>query len=229
LEPERVSPELVLVDPELAERELARLTEKARLAELVDTAALRRAVKDEIGPAEPALLGTRRRTATDYSRRRLLPAALMGSLLANGFLVADRVTPEGQESSAGVPVVVRLVTVTQGLSGEIASTAPSTPSRSHRVRSQPARHLVATKASVEQKLFSLILAAPARKLPRAFVDPKTGLVRNNVHVVCRRTKKRSFLCAIRRPTNDARQGLFVRYRPGLEGKGVFNWYGYRSR
>jgi hypothetical protein len=73
----------------------------------------------------------------------------------------------------------------------------------------------------------LIVAAPARKLPRTLVDSKTGLVKDNVQVVCRRTATRSFLCTVRLPTYRSNEGLYVRYRSRRNGGGVFEWYGYR--
>jgi hypothetical protein len=84
-----------------------------------------------------------------------------------------------------------------------------------------------TKASAERKVISFILAAPARKLFRRFVDARTGLVKNNVQVVCQRRATRSFLCAVRLPTDKPSAGIFVRYSPGRKGEDSFRWYGYR--
>src|SRR5947207_14461415 len=80
VQPEPVSPELVLIDPELARRERARLEEKAYLQEVLDVAAFRRAL--EIEPAPDEETGRRTplwREAASLSRRRLMPAALMCS------------------------------------------------------------------------------------------------------------------------------------------------------
>lgn len=228
LEQEPVSPELVLVDPELARRERARLSEKAYLAERVDVAALRRAVESSIDSPETAPPTALRGTIAHHLRTRLLPAALMCSLLANGFLAAHLVArTDATGSKARVAVAVRTVTATETLSGQATNTAPSRVVRSttHQTSSRAPRRLEVTKASVERKLVSLILAAPARKLPRALIDPKTGLVKNNVQVVCHRAKGRSFLCTVRLSTQRAKQAFFVRYRPRREGKGVFTWYG----
>lgn len=219
METEPVSPELVLVDPELAERERARLREKARLAELVDISTLRRAVEAQVSPREPALEPSPWHTVADYSRRRLLPAALLCSVFASGLFAAHLITSNNQGSRVGVPVAVRTVTPAHQL------TAKTTP----RIQSQPSRHLDPAKAAVERRLVSLILDAPPSNLPPAFVDRTTGLVKNNVQVVCRRSTRRSFLCSARPPTEGARQGLFVRYRFARNGKGTFRWYGYRQR
>jgi hypothetical protein len=82
---------------------------------------------------------------------------------------------------------------------------------------------------VERKLISLILAAPSKKLPRAFVNPVTGLVKNNVRFVCRAAAKRSFLCAIRLSSDSSDRAFYVRYRVTAAGKDVFTWYGYRRQ
>ena len=47
MQPEPVSPELVLIDPELARRERARLEEKAYLKSVLEVAALRRAAESQ--------------------------------------------------------------------------------------------------------------------------------------------------------------------------------------
>ena len=225
--PEPVSPELVLVDPELARRERARLEEKAYLQSVLDVAALRRASESQPPPVEETV---RRRPpwrgATNFAKRRLLPAALLCSLLANGFLVADLVARQGEEAAQ---VAVRMVTLT-----EIASTVPpafavTTGHRETRTATTVSTTTTApgTKTDVERRIVSLILSAPVRKLPRNFIDPTTGLVKNNVQVVCKKRKQRSFLCAVRLPSGSASKALYVRYRTSKNGDGVFTWYGYQ--
>jgi len=214
VEPEPVSPELVLVDPELARRERARLEERAYLDETLNISALRRALEIQSGgvvDAEPRR--SRFAELATFSRRRLLPAALMTSLLANGLFVARLVSDHGQQVSAQVaPVALSFASSTVPTSATTLR-APKTPGVS--------------KAFVERKLVSLIIASPTRKLPRNFVDPTTGLVKNNVQVVCNRRGQRSFLCAVRLPSDVANKALYVRYRVVKDGHGVFKWYGYR--
>src|SRR5262249_2671837 len=65
------------------------------------------------------------------------------------------------------------------------------------------------------------------KLPRKFVDPATGLVRNNVRVVCTRSRQKTYLCRVALPGDPPGAGLLVRYRPGPHGKERYTWYGYR--
>jgi hypothetical protein len=227
VQPEPVSPELVLIDPELARRERARLEEKAYLQEVLDVVALRRAVDAGSPPDEE----TRRRRPgwrdiATVSRQRVLPAALLCSLLANGLLVADLVARKGDEATQ---VAVRMVTLTASTSTTAQPTsvvpAEKPKSKSRRVPPTKAISKAPTKASVEQRVVSLILSAPRRKLPRDFVDPTTGLVKNNVQVICEQREHQSFLCAVRLPSESANKPLYVRYRTRENGKGVFTWYG----
>jgi hypothetical protein len=85
----------------------------------------------------------------------------------------------------------------------------------------------AAKGAIERRIVSLILLAPSGKLPRAFIDTTTGLVKNNVQVVCQRKKNRSFLCAVRPPSQSASKALYVRYRTDKNGHGLFKRYGYK--
>jgi hypothetical protein len=224
--PEPISPELVLVDPVLARRERARLEENARLQDLFDVGSLRRAVETQPPPVEETV--PRRATWRDaaaYSRRRLVPAALMCSLLANGLFVAHVLARKGEEATQ---VAVRMVTLT-----ESAATTPTTSDAQSRGRESSVAPKVskstppATKGAVERQVVSLILTAPARKLPRNFIDPATGLVKNNVQVVCTKAKQRSFLCAVRLSRSNVSKAIYVRYRTAKTGRGVFKWYGYR--
>src|SRR5207248_11347094 len=115
------SPELVLVDPELARRERARLEEKAYLQNVLDVAALRRAVESQTLPAETVHPRRQWRAATTVAKRRLVPAALLCSLLANGRCVAHLVARQGEEATQ---VAVRIVTRTESVAVPRSSTAP---------------------------------------------------------------------------------------------------------
>jgi hypothetical protein len=227
LQPEPVSPELVLVDPELAERERARLVEKARLTSyievesagppsVVDIETLRRAVADDVSYWDEEQVTSRPRIPLgELARRKLLPAALMFSLLANGFLAADLIVrTDGRQAAAVVPAAERPANVSQVQSVAATAAAPRTVSTPQ-------------KTLVEQRLVALILRAPPHKLPHAFVDPATGLVKNNVRVVCRAARAGSYLCVVQLPAGGPSGGLVVRYRRARGGKGVFTWYGYR--
>jgi hypothetical protein len=214
-----------LVDPELARRERARLEEKAYLQSVLGVAALRRAAESQPPPVEETVRRRpRSRNATTFAKRRIVPAALMCSLLANGFLVADLVARQGEEAAQ---VAVRMVTLTEGAPTVPPTNAVATREREARAATNVSTTVPGTKSAVERKVVALILSAPARKLPRNFIDPITGLVKNNVQVVCRKRKLRSFLCAVSLPADSASKALYVRYRTGKNGNGLFTWYGYR--
>jgi hypothetical protein len=224
LQPEPVSPELVLVDPELTRRERARLEEKAYLRSVLDVAALRRASESQPPPVEETV--RRRppwRDATTFAKRRLVPVALLSSLLANGFLVADFVARHGEEATQ---VAVRMVTSTERAPTVTPASVVATGQRETRT-ARTVSAAAGTKTDVERKIVSLILSAPARTLPRNFIDPTTGLVKNNVQVVCKKRNQRSFLCAVRLPSDSASKALYVGYRTSKNGHGVFKWYRYK--
>ena len=219
MQPEPVSPELALIDPELARRERARLEEKASLKSVLDVAALRRAAESQPAPkAETVRRKTQWGDATTFAKRRLVPAALLCSLAANGFFIAHVVTRGvGEEATQ---VAVRMVTQTETASTESAPTVPP-------VSAVPT--VLSTKAAVERKVVALILSAPARRLPHDLIDSTTGLVKNNVQVVCKKqqVQRRSFLCAVRLPSEASNKALYVRYRTNKNGRAAFRWYGYK--
>lgn len=214
MQPEPVSPELVLVDPELALRERARLEEAAYLREVIDAATLPIPVETSIAAiAEPeptTTTTTAWRSTGGFARRRLLPAALMCSLLVNGFLVAELLADEPQQTSAAAERA--------SLS---SSAVPQTLAR--RFSTRGATRAVVTRRTVERKLASFIVAAPAGKLPRRFVDPATGLVKNNVQIACSRKPRSSFVCAVRLPGDRVSRSFYVRYRARSNGEGSFKW------
>jgi hypothetical protein len=218
VQPEPVSPELVLVDPALAERERARLVEKARLAEF-DVELLRRAVVHDVEAAEAhesSVDAAPRRDLRVFAREKLLPVALGCSLFANGILASVLVVRAdgGQAAANASPTPVQ---VTVSVAGSVAP-ASRVPTPSPKLSG---------KAIAERKLVALMLRSPAGKLPRKFVDPTTGLVRNNVRVVCTRSRHKTYLCRVALPGDPPNAGLLVRYRPGPHGKERYTWYGYR--
>jgi len=176
---------------------------------VLDVAALRRAVESQPPVEEIVRPGTQWGDATTFARRRLVPAALLCSLAVNGFLVAHFVARS--DGQAAAPVAVRMVT----------PTVPTVPPVSTASTAAPG-----TKSAVERKVVALILSAPARRLPRDLIDSTTGLVKNNVQVVCKKKSGRpSFLCAVRLPFGSTSKALYVRYRTDKNGRGAFKWYG----
>ena len=209
MQPEPVSPELVLIDPELARRERARLEEKAYLKSVLEDAALRSVAELQPPPVAEVVRPTAHwRDATTFAKRRLVPVALLCSLAANGFLIAHLMTRGVGEQAT--QVAVRMVTLTES--------APAAPPVST-VSTVPG-----TKAAIERKVVGLILSAPARRLPSRLIDSATGLVKNNVQVVCRKQQqRRSFLCTVRLPAEGANKALYVRYQTDKNGRAAFKW------
>jgi hypothetical protein len=221
----------------LAERERARLVEKARLAEF-DVAELRRAVEHDFDLLEPEP-ATHDRDLRAVARRTFVPAVLGCSLFANGILASLLVTHgDGRHVAANAtpPAASVTATLTRALHAK-----PKAPAKQKTLAKRPTKRRTTRrprtiaprrlpeKTIAEQKLVALILQAPARKLPRRFIDPKTGLVRNNVRVVCRLSTRRSYLCTIRLPGDAAGRGIRVRYRRARSGKELFTWYGDTAR
>jgi hypothetical protein len=56
---------------------------------------------------------------------------------------------------------------------------------------------VETRATVERNVLALVVQSPAGKLPPTLIDRQTGLAKNNLPAVCRRTRNsRSFRCIV---------------------------------
>lgn len=233
---EPISPELVLIDLELAKRERARLLELARLEEFLlqqevrleqnrlahqlDVEALRQALEPGTDPDEPPDEGWRRDVAR-FSRLRVLPAIAACSLFVNGYFLADLLSRTGEEASTAA-IAVGQSSTNQSVSAD--QSAPTSvirenlkPSTARRITAKPSA-ATKKKRSVERKLVSQILAAPARRLPRPFIDAKTGLVRNNVQIVCRAARAGAFLCVVRMPAQGRQRAISVRYRVDRRGK-----------
>jgi hypothetical protein len=183
-----ISPELVLVDPELAQ--IARI----RLAE---SAVARPGPPVRLAPpvtATPRLrhvAATARRTAG-----RTMPTVLLLSLLLNLLFAASLFAGD--------------------------SNAPT-------FEAVPAPKQMASKSDAERAVLTLVARRAVNgDAPRALVDRATGLLKNNVLAVCRRSADQSFTCVVRPRRNGPREGLYVRYRPaGTTRPASVIWLGYR--
>lgn len=223
---EVISPELVLIDPELARVERARLEERARVAAIIDAEALRLAVARTIGSeageefyAEPERVSG---SGPRY-RRYVLQGALVLGLLASGMVLAVVVSGNWHQGGSRAAFV----------EPPTSPALPSSTSALSHVRPQGKRTAVAkqpqslpsapTKAALEQRILLLIIGAPRTKLPVDLVDPTTGLVKNNLQVVCHRSRALgSFLCGVRL-VGDTQPKLLVRYRAADGGGGRYTW------
>jgi hypothetical protein len=204
---EPISPELVLVDPELARIERARLNEHAQLAELTRRPAL---------DSRPGV-----QTAT--RRSRLRPVLLGLFVFTCGVLAGSLYGRERAEEPPSATPAARSAPQAGRLD---ATAAPRTAAASTRAaqplqRARPTA-VVPAKAVVERRILALAFTASKRYLPRSFVDPRTGLPKSNVlQVVCARTKRaRGFDCALRM---DGHRPVPVRYRLLRDGRSSFTW------
>ena len=184
---EPISPELALIDPELARADLTR-------AELASADA----IQPLASPPRPAAERRARRS-------RAAPILFAVSLAANGFLLASlaadewRANPVVAASAAHAPLLAPGAPLAADVDAESE-------------RKLPARHRQTT-AAVEQKILSALVQSPTGKLPPALVDPRTGLAKNNLQAVCQSVRD-SFLCTVRPARHKPGEGLSVRYRGG---------------
>jgi hypothetical protein len=219
---EPISPELVLVDPELARIERARLSKTADSEWRVDLSASRYPV--HAGGGDPdstnVLASSGARLSVAAARSLLLLAALLVAMFATGIFVSRLVTHEHTSASG------QLAAVTSAAhSGAIgASTVSGSSGQAPGISGR-----ASAEAGAERTILSLVLRSPKRNLPPQLVDSSTGLLKNNVHARCHRSgRSRAFLCVIQPPARRAGEGLYVRYWPGRGPHGVFAWYGYRE-
>jgi hypothetical protein len=252
---EPISPELVLVDPDLATRVRAAPVERPRPA-----------LEGPLGhnasaeAAAPAAMGAR--PARTFQR---LGALLLGTgLLVGGVLAASVVSgtnielqavspPDGGEALAP-EVVTRPATVgtvrRQRAAPAARTTVRAAPAARTTVRARPTakprrradanrRSNVAprrrrqtparaagaeTRAAVERKLLTVIVQSPAGKLPKALIDGKTGLAKNNLQAVCTRNNdSRSFACVVTSALQPNAPPVRAHYRRTKSGRGAFTW------
>jgi len=233
---EVISPELVLVDPELARAERARLVERARVAEIIDAEALRLAVERAIrseADEESRLEREGVSTSAPRFRRLALEGLLLVSLLASGVVLAVFVSGNWDQGTSRA-AFVRPASPTLALSGSALRDLPSRSAVASGSRAQgrraaaaetpPALGRAPTEAALERRIFALIVRAPRARLPLDLIDPATGLAKNNLQVVCHRARaSRSLLCVVRLAAQSEGRKLLVRYRPTRGGGGVFTW------
>jgi hypothetical protein len=250
-----ISPELVLVDPELA------LVARAALESPTGV----RAMPPETGAGreptpEPPLfyaldpprltmstpLPARGRRESSRARAsRLLsvtvPAVLFGSLLVSlalaGALLGASDLPGLAPSLPAVSMQASLERLQEEPGNASAVTkAPAVdttrptrrPATATRHRAKPS---AMAKAAAERTVLGLLQTAPRSRITK-LLDPKTGLLENNVQAVCRRRSGSGparFLCVIRSASAPRGAGLFITYTARRDGLWSATWLGYRTR
>jgi hypothetical protein len=246
---EPISPELVLVDPELrrallaqAAREAQAELERARLQLVPDVEPPPPEPTPEPEPlapptlvpvAQPPAAGSRPMSLPPlaprppaWPRRYLVPVLLPLSLALNAILITlawSDATLSPEPTSA--PTALNVTLPRNG--GQKPAGSPgkggAKPTAAKGTAQRP------RNAALERKLLNLIVQAPAGKLPRALINSKTGLAKNGLQAVCRRGNGRSFLCVVRPAKHKPGEGLYARYRVNRKGNGgTFTWYRYRN-
>jgi hypothetical protein len=254
---EPISPELVLVDPELRRALQAEALARAPLQLIVNPEPSRLAPASERSPvavselpwqtrraAVPAPVSLplpeaeppRARRGLAWPQRYLVRAILPISLVLNAILlslaVSDAtVSPQSTEARPSVsPTAPDNGNQTPPLSAKVKP-QPTRTRNAPATESKPtATRLGARDPRLERRLLNLIVQAPGGKLPRALIDSKTGLAKNNLHAVCRRSgRSRSFLCVVQPTHHKPGEGLYVRYRSNRQGTGgSITSYQYRG-
>jgi hypothetical protein len=226
---EPISPELVLIDPELARRERERLVERARLVELrreqigtapvepapaLDIGAMRRAVVEATVELEDE---NEKRLPSAWFRRRAHRRTLafgMLILLATSSLALGATVGRHRGNT-------REVTTTAAVRASLQTTrVPSTPPRSP--LKPPKAPQPSLAGLVERRVLTELLSRPSKKLPGSLIDRRTRLLRTNVRVTCRRQGSLRFACAVEPPGVSNRQPLRVTVRR-RGGKWHFSW------
>jgi hypothetical protein len=220
--PETISPELVLVDPELRQEALARLEVARPLNRAPSRPPIRhphvlRVAPAPLPPARPYAHPRRRRALT-----RLAPVIVPFALVF-GVVVAMA----GSEVGSDTPSLVAPAGTIVGPPSEHAKPprAPA-PSRVARPRQRTVRTLP-SKSTVEREVLLQAVQRPRGKLPQALIDQRTGLAKNGLEASCVLSGGRSYACVVG-PARHATKGVRVRYRTDARGRAVFDWFRARS-
>src|SRR5215207_9676979 len=172
---EAVSPELVLVDPDLARTERARLASAQPLWAVIATSA-----SPHVVAPVPALPVEARRQRTSFRLQEFLAACVLGaSLFVNGYLLADRVvTPT--EAAATMPSVAAAApdVAADALAARPAASVAQATASAEIIA--PGPRTVASRIEAERRVLARVVQAPAGKLPAKLIDRSSGLAKNNL-------------------------------------------------
>jgi hypothetical protein len=193
LQPDQISPELVLVDPDLA-RLLRGRPQRPQWFEVCCSPSTPHSLtpKVDVEPVPRSLPAGSRFGAITAS------AAARGVIAVGlGLIAALAVTAETDQRPEGAPRVAAALRPpaakpTYGIAGASSIQMTFTAKKPVLDVSSPA-----TEARLERQiLLSLPLAVRDGQAPRAFVDPVTSLVSNRTHVTCKqRDATRTYACA----------------------------------
>jgi hypothetical protein len=232
-----ISPELVLVDPVLRETVLAGLLEEDARAEAEAARAAARRPPVPIAPAParprplpqpvpPSAAPRRDRSSSRFGKALRTSAAVPGLVGLSIFValgVSEARVSEptlGPAPSASVPSALPRQTGAKppAVAPRLRQAAPARPAAARR-----------SSAAVEQDVLTRIVRSPAGKVPRALIDPATGLAKNNLQATCRAASAPGeFLCLVRPAAHAEGEGLTVHYRRLRGGGAKIIWGRYRG-
>ena len=220
---EAVSPELVLVDPDLALRERARLASTPPVWALTAVSATRQiTVPDSVIAAEK-----RRRWTSSRLQEGLMAGMLGLSLLVNGYLLADRLGASTEAAAVAPTVAV----APPNVAPHAPTAHPDTSIAEATVGAEviaPRSAPVTSRIEAERRVLAQVVEAPVGKLPTTLIDRSSGLPKNNLQAVCTRTAATSFFCVVRPAGQLDGEGVYVRYSPARSAEEAFTWSPYRS-
>jgi hypothetical protein len=231
-----ISPELVLVDPVLRETVLAGLLAEDARAEAEAARAAARRPPDPVAAAPPPPRPLPQRVPPTAAPRRRRSSSRFGKALRTSAAVPGLV---------GLSIFVALGVSEARVSEPTLGPAPSTsvpsalprqtgtkpPATAPRLRPAPVRPAATRRSSaaVERDVLTRIVRSPAGKVPRALIDPATGLAKNNLQATCRpASAPGEFICTVRPAAHAEHEGLAVRYRRLRGGAVKITWGRYRG-
>jgi hypothetical protein len=154
---------------------------------------------------------------------RLTPTLLLLSFLLNLLFAASLFAGNSQAPTfESAPA-----TVADGRIDRMPTPKPGRTGHRPEKQATAAPLSLRTKGEAEQAVLAFTWQSAAARAPK-LVDPTTGLLKNNVQAVCRRSTGDWLLCVVRPARHRSGEGLYVRYRPaGPEGPAQVVWLGYR--
>jgi hypothetical protein len=221
LEPREISPELVLVDPELASRARAALEVAARPQAPVFYAL------DRPRPVPPSVPRAVDPPASTRRRSTVMACFLGASVFVNLVLVAVLISRSTatRESASPIPAAAKRQTGTE------SDLRPVQEGRTEGDLTRPVQNakvagLARSGAAAERAVFVLALSHPHSKVGRKLIDPDSGLVKQNARVTCRQSSGSpgpQFECLVETGITEPAFNVF--YTPSQAGRARITWSG----
>jgi hypothetical protein len=251
---EPISPELVLIDSQLARTSDDLIPPRARTEPQDDARMLRIVPPPARNESGVASAGRRASRLPRRGADRLPPQSrfavsittvISGALLLSGLAGWNDEAISPHELAADPPRSIQSEPVTKPRpSRSLGATSDgaepptrATPPRSTRTKprtvvSKPAPATtrtarIAAKTSAEREVLAMVIRF-TKRLPAQLIDPSTGLPRDDLQAICRAGRATSFACILRPVEHAPKEGLRVRYEPTRQGPSAFTWGRYRG-